>query len=498
MNLDRDHIIHSRGGKLGDNVTPVADAERIVAQAVAAGSAHGVVFHFHGGLVARAAARGIANRLAGVYEGAGTYPIFFIWESGFLETLRNNLGDILHDKVFHELLKKVGEWVLKEGAGGMVTRGAGQAVNVDQLRRDFDEWLTGGSTVPPIKDSSPGPGGLTTRGVAPDEDDLAARIESEIELDEDFEKTIAGLAVSDGRVPATTTRGAGIEPATVSVVVDQTARDAMFPARGTGTTRGGIPWLSVAKFVAKVVIAVLRRFWNERDHGGYTTVVEEVLRAAYLAKVGEVVWRQMKKDTADAFQDGEFAGTVLLNTLAKLQAKRQTLPRITLVGHSTGAVYINHLIRKIPTSLSALRFDVVFLAPACRCEDFAELLEQCGNSIAHFRMFGMKDGLEQNDQLLSVIYPRSLLYFVSGVVEGDVDAPIVGMQRFIGNERIFSESDFPEVDRVRDYLAEIASRTVWSIATGEPGLASSSTSHGDFDNDVVTVKSVASILSTGF
>ena len=50
------------------------------------------------------------------------------------------------------------------------------------------------------------------------------------------------------------------------------------------------------------MIATVRRLWNKRDHGLYTTIVEEVLRAAYFNRVGEVVWRMMKKDTSDAFQ----------------------------------------------------------------------------------------------------------------------------------------------------------------------------------------------------
>lgn len=113
-------------------------------------------------------------------------------------------------------------------------------------------------------------------------------------------------------------------------------------------------------------------------------------------------------------------------------------------------------------------------------------------------MFAMKDELEQNDHLVSVIYPRSLLYFVSGVVEGDVDAPIVGMQRFINDEKVFSEAEFPEVDRVRDFLAENGRRAVWSVATQQTGMKSSSKSHGDFDNDPDTVTSVAAILAQGF
>jgi hypothetical protein len=476
----------------------MADVERIIGQAVDNARPHGIAIHFHGGLVNRMAGLSIAQNLAPLYEGAGAYPIFFVWESGFVETLKNNLNDILRDKVFQELVKKTAEWVLKEGAGAIATRGAGQTINTAQVRTDFDEWFAGRAATPPVSLDSPGRSNVTTKGIAPDETDLAFKIEAQIETDPDFEATLAGLFVSSGRGTETVTRGADITPEPVGVLVDQAALDEMFPSQPTATTRGGIAWYLVAKFIAKVVIAVLRRFWNERDHGGYTTIVEEVLRAAYLAKVGEVVWRQMKKDTADAFQSGESVGTLLLNALAGQQSTGRALPMITLVGHSTGAVYINHLVRHAATRLPSVRFNVIFLAPACRNEDFANVLKAYGTLVANFRMFAMKDDLEQLDCLVPIIYPRSLLYFVSGVVEGDVDVPIVGMQRFINNDRVFSETEFPEVSFVRNFLAENRGRTVWSVAAQQTGMKSGSKSHGDFDNDADTVASIAAILGGGF
>src|SRR2546422_8070868 len=155
MNVERDHVIHSRGGKLVDGVSSVADVERIVGRAVGNARPRGIAIHFHGGLVNQAAALGIARRLAPVYDGAGAYPIFFIWESGFIESLKNNLDDILRDKVFQELVKKAAEWALRKGAGTIATRGTGQQINVAQLRKDFDAWFAGSAT-PPIKLDSPG------------------------------------------------------------------------------------------------------------------------------------------------------------------------------------------------------------------------------------------------------------------------------------------------------------------------------------------------------
>jgi hypothetical protein len=497
MNGLIDYVIHSRSGKLGDGVSSVADVTRLVDLATSQQPpSRGIVIHFHGGLVNKNAGLQIAQRLADEYSKAGAYPMFFVWEAGFLETIKNNLGDILGDKVFRELLKKAGEWVLREGAGAVATRGSGQAVDTNRLRDDFDRWLSGQSTEPPLRLDMPATAAVT-RASEPDEDELATLIEAEFPLDEEFEATIAGLAVASGKTSPAATRGVGVEPAPVNVLVDQKAIDEMFPQQGGAVTRGGIPWWSVAKFIAKVAIASLKRFRRNRDHGPYVTVVEEVLRAAYVAKVGEVVWRQLKKDTADAFGDGTSVGTVFLEALAAQQANGRTLPSISLIGHSTGAVYINNFLAHAARILPGVTFNVLFLAPACRCEDFAATLKGYAGSIANFRMFAMHDALEQNDQLVPIIYPRSLLYFVSGVVEGEVDAPIVGMERFMTNTAVFDDASFPDIAAVRAFLTA-SNRSVWSLASGGSGLASQSTKHGDFDNDADTLSSLTAILRTGF
>ena len=496
MDIEKDCIIHSKGGKLAQGVTSIEDAARIAWQAFSAGEKNGIVLHFHGGLVNYEHAMATAQRLGPLYTESSTYPIFSVWEAGFLETIRNNLKDILQDSVFRELLKKVSEWILKEGTSAIVTKGSGQAINVAQVRSDFDRYLNGEIAEPPLKEQSP-PKGQATKGAIPDEADLAAKIESEIELDKDFEATMAGLFVASQRVSEATTRGAAIEPREVEVLIDKDALDEMFPVNAKGTTKGGIPWWSIAKFVAKVVIKCIGRFANKRDHGAYTTVVEEVLRAAYLAKIGEVIWRQMKKDTGDAFGADDRAGEVLLKTWAEMLKQGAAAPRITLVGHSTGALYINNWIRRSAAVAPSLKYDVVMLAPACRCEDFAEVLGSHLGAISNFRVFGMKDAVEQQDRLVPIVYPRSLLYFVCGVVEGDVDMPLVGMDRFLSDTEVFDAGTFKEVQVVRNYLAG-GKRGVWSIVDGGPGLRSASASHGDFDDDEQTLQSLRSILTEGY
>jgi hypothetical protein len=273
MDLNRDHIIHSRSGQLGDQVTTVADAKRIAARAWDQGKNGGIVLHFHGGLVNEGPARAGARRLYETYAtAAGAYPIFSIWESGLLETVRHNLKDILKDSVFQELVKKVSEWVLKEGAPGLGLRGAGGGpVDAEQLRRDYDRWFADAAAQPPIPDSGGGPPIPGLRGSEPDVDELALKIEAELEDDAGFQQTMAGLAVSSGRTDANITlKGTAVQPKPVEVLVDQEALDEMFPSPGGAgvRTKGVLSWVTVARFVAKVVVGVIKRTIAGRDHGG--------------------------------------------------------------------------------------------------------------------------------------------------------------------------------------------------------------------------------------
>ncbi|QKE62388.1 hypothetical protein HNE05_03115 [Aquipseudomonas campi] len=493
MDLVREHIIHSRGGRLGTGASSKDDASRIAAQAFKTTAPGGIALHFHGGLVSSSSAQGIAARLTEHYQSAGAYPLFFVWESGLLEAIRNNLKDILQDKVFHELLKKASEWVLKKGTGTIVTRGSGQTVEVDRLRRDFDLWLSGQAAEPPIRETAP-PAAQTFKNLQTDEEELANEIAAEIELDPVFEQTIAGLAVASQRVASVTTRGAGIEPLPVQVLIDAGALEQMLPHQ-PATTKGGIPWLSVARFVAKVVIATLQRYLNKRDHGAYTTIVEEVLRAAYLDKVGQVIWNQMKKDAgADAFGAADAVGDVVLQAWKRCLDEGTSAPRITLIGHSTGAIYINAWLRRSAQLTPGLKYDLVLLAPACRTEEYVAMLSQCGAQIGQVRMFAMQDAVEQQDRLVPILYPRSLLYFVSGVVEGEVDIPLLGMQRFLADPATFDQG---YMNQLRQHLDQ-GDRAVWSIADLGPGKHSASVAHGDFDNDAATLDSLAHILSNGF
>ncbi|MFT3924546.1 MAG: alpha/beta hydrolase [Myxococcales bacterium] len=501
-----DHVIHTAAGRLSPkSSTTAADVQRIVEQACAAKAPGGIVVHFHGGLVSEKSARTSASEaLFPLYkEQAQAYPIFFIWESGFFEAPLNNLGEILHESLFREFMKKSAVWVLKKLGGVDGLKGDAE-VPVDEatLKNDMDAWFNGARATPPaeldvVDAALVGGIAATSKGSMPDEEKLVEQIEASFEDDDAFrhavESTYNGIGAS--AAPVASNKGTGSTVASDSLISKE-ASERMFDAE-PGKTKGVISWFKVAKTVATIVIRTIRRRRSGRSHGGYVTLVEECLRELYLDKIGrEIWWDRMKGDTADAFRDGdEYGGTAFLHALKHVVDQGGEVPKITLVGHSTGAIYICNLLRAANRIVPGLKYHVIFEAPAVSHDVFAATLAEHATSIRFFRLFGMSDPREQDDDLVKVLYPASLLYFVSGMLEREVDLPLVGMERFLINDTVFGNDDFWSIEVCRKFFARHSECLIWSPHQGGPGLASTGKSHSEFDDkDRATLDSVAYII----
>lgn len=505
-----DHVLHSANGRFGAGTdSKPADADRILGLAMSQKPAKGLVLHFHGGLVKKSAGLQVAEKLTPVYEAASAYPVFFVWESGFFEALLNNKDELAHDPAFQELVKKVSEWALKRVGGSVAFKGSGgEPVDVYKLREEYDAWFAEVRPTPPVADHEVSPAQVRTRGA--DQialEDLADAIEAGLDDDPDFRRAMEEAYNAQLPPGEVATRGAGSQTRAKVMLLSEQAQAEMFPrAPGVATKGGVLSWLAVAKFVAKMVLGVLGRYRGHRDHGLYCTVVEEVLRGAYGDLIGSGVWNEMKQDTADSFRaDPDCCGTAVVQALKRLEDQDKVFSQITLVGHSTGAIYICNFLDAAKAAGLHTPIKVVFLAPALTHTRFAQALREHANTsrMQQFRMFAMSDERECADRMLGVIYTRSLLYFVSGLTEGEtqggewhaeIDMPIGGMQRYL-NEAVFHEASFADIKTVADYLAADPKRTVWSPADGGGGLASDSQHHGDFDDDPATLKSVQAFVA---
>lgn len=499
MLVPKTNYIHSRNGCIGAGVDHgPADIDAIVA-AIRNSQLKRLVIHFHGGLVPKSDGMAIAERLLKVYSPGG-YPIFFIWESGAGETVRNNLADIAKESIFQELIRKALEFALGKVGLEEGTRSiAGAAVDPVEVAQQVGRWFADPTGRPPYATGRPSvlPAARAAAQVV-DENE----IQMNLQADAAFVRALQSIAdVPEG---TRSTLGIGAVPAQATQMdTDVLAQIAPAPA---GETRGLLSMAKVAILVAKIAVRVVKRLLTSRDHGIYVTVVEEVLRAFYIGTIGKMfLWDQMKKDTRDAFGGDQdlHAGTALLARLKAAMAQGLALERIFLVGHSTGGIYISHFLDAIDAMNfdPAVKFDIVLLAPANTHELADRTLTQRAARIRALRMFAMKDELERDDGLLGddwkkAFYPSSLLYFVSGLLEDKVDEPLMGMRRFLNLSTIFCAPDYVESDRVRTWLAANSDRTVWSDTAGnDPGKNSQSRKHGNFDNDLETLASLAWIVN---
>jgi len=495
----RGHLITT--GADGVLQTPAEEVDAMIEAMCAAPRA---VLHFHGGLVSEETGLKAAQGLLPTYQQAGAYPIFFIWRSGLIEILQGNLREIADERAFQTL----SQWVLKFAVGklreAVGAKGAALSTPSDRdVFMEMDKARDGGE---PYADVEP----------PPELGELTPEQEAEVEqrMRADPELQAIGAEIADSALPeevrqaskgVTVTSRLSDKTLMSPEVVRELQQEAAVPEGGKGLLTSA----ALARKGAKVLGRVISRFRDRTDHGLYPTVVEEVLAEFYLANAGAAVWGMMKKETLDTFEPGDGSprgGSYFLERLGRCLSAGSR-PSVTLVGHSTGAVFINNLLgtvsrmREDPASALPADFrfrNIAFLAPACTFGDFAPVLGRHEELWDDLRLFAMTDEAERKDALVRVLYPRSLLYFVSGVCETDGEGrrqagkPLVGMRRFFADK---DRKDLPDdVRAVLEYMTP--ERSVWSPVDGGPGLSASAVRHGDFDDDPKVRESLRAMIET--
>ena len=507
MQLTKDYYLTtSKDGELDDTTTDEIDH-----MFGTLANDNKIVLHFHGGLVSKTAGLGIAARLLDLYVNAGAHPVFFVYESQVWEVIPRNLGEIAGEDIFKTLL----QWLIKHvvgkfrAAAGTKAVGAAKPADMEVFRQLARSMQADGqpSREPYADEAIP----ASVEPVSPEQ---LQELRTDLTNDTHFQSTVQAIAQATmpEKLENTNSRGLvtreqkSIQTLMSPDVVDELHADAQ-EANAKGT-RGLFSSAALVVRAGKVLVRIVDRFRHHRDHGIYCTIVEEILREFYIANVGGIVWKTIKKETWDTFQPGTKprGGVYFLDKLeALLQSKpKDQWPRISVVGHSTGAVFINNLLEAVTQRQNAGRlkdftFDnVIFLAPACTMWAFNKTVTQYRGLYGNFRLFGMHDAVESQDHMLPPIYTRSLLYFVSGLLECDannqlsVDVPLVGMERYFTAAQVYNQAD---EDSVRDYVLKLKDGCVWSVtANGGPGLRSSSLHHGDFDDDPDTLASVQDML----
>jgi hypothetical protein len=477
-----------------------------------------VLLHLHGGLVNEAAGLETAHRLSGAApEGFGLGPdweqIYIVWRTGALETLKTNWQDLFNnDRIYHTVLKKLIGFVgSKLELPGVTGRSAFAAVNLTpaeieaRLRTPTSQDPFADVDVQIERDTPTGRGPV----VAPQSDAaLAQEFSLSLQLDPEFMSAADNVSAAltfdplKGRSIASqgdTTKGSD-DFKRLDERIKKELTDAV-PAKPAG--RDLFTAVEVAKFLIKhaaaITLRVIRRFRTRRDHGFYPTIVEELVREMYGDIIGAAIWGMMKKDAADHFV-ANGCGTALIRAF---EASRPS--QLCVSGHSAGSIWAAALIRALASMANPPDVRLAFLAPAVRMDEFADVLQLGTPFVKAFRMFTMNDELERKDAVLgpgtAAIYPCSLLYVISGVLEDEraeafPDAPIVGMQRFLGSDPAWltDPRQIASAHAVLNFLTSPNHGVVYATTQGNPGLSSLATSHGAFDDDQMTLASVVTFF----
>jgi hypothetical protein len=487
------HCLFVRNGQFDeDEGSNAAQLDQIFEAYRATGRTRLVVY-FHGGLVDTAAAVRDAAELAPAYEASSAFPIFVIWQTGWAEVVDQNLPWIFGERIFQRLVARVSQFV----KGKLEKAASGTSKGLDDLPLDklYDienelKMLSAGG----VPFSNLHPQALAAADTLTDVE--AAQVRWQIEHDVRLQVHVQEIA-NARRTDTGAAARAGTTSAAAASLMDPAVLDEIAPP--LEGTRGLASMAMLGKHVVVITASVIRRLAGARDHGIYLTIVEEILRELYVRAAGKFLWDHMKEAVDHAFDAGDTRmGRALIRHLrSTLDLRDHT---VTLVGHSAGSIYVCRLLEEIERSglPDTGKVNVVLLAPACTFDLLERTLTRASHRIGGLRIFGMGDALERRDAIASVAYPASLLYFVSGVLEGDADTPLAGMQRYFSDR--YHSGQFPAIQSARRSAPmQHGNVTIWSpTPAGGAGVSCDMTSHGGWGAAAQTLASVQHIIREGY
>ena len=204
---------------------------------------------------------------------------------------------------------------------------------------------------------------------------------------------------------------------------------------------------------------------------------------------GVKIWAGMKV-SAERAADAEGGARYTARKLKEFCEKPEFRDRIELhaVGHSAGSIFHAHFIPvALEENVPAFR-SLHFLAPAVRVDAFEQrLLDKIGpgKGVEHLSVFTMARDFELDDNCFT-IYRKSLLYLIYYALEPERKTPILGLEESIrGNAKL---KRFFDLDKRGGGAAEV----IWSDSKALTGhSATTSRTHGGFNNDAPTMQSVA-------
>ena len=446
-----------------------------------------LVLYFHGGLVSEDEGVVAATTLTPLLAGQdGAHPVFFVWESSWQDGVREMIEGITAKDLFKAVVDAVVNFVSGKLQSPPASRGAGAIplLSGDELEEEKAKEI---KDVSCVKESQ-------RERLEPVTDEEARQFEMFLRDDMTFQQEANRLAA--GFENGSTNLGE-------TMLSEEVLADVARSVEEARDGRGIISTAVLAGMALKVFASVVKRLIDRTDHGVYCTAVEETLRLFYVDKVGGQIWNGMKGKIRHAFDLNEglsgnalHAGTYFIERLRDYIAGAETPLKVSLVGHSAGAIYVCRFLERAYATLgNSFHFGhLVMLAPAVDFDLFRTTVVDRAGQFESLRIFTMGDEFEASDKMLPVFYPRSLLYFVSGLLEGGEEKPLVGMERFYTGQPPYNSDD---MRRVINFLKQDgADRIVFAVTKPDAslGVRCGARKHGGFVLDAQVQESLAHIL----
>lgn len=436
-----------------------------------------LLLYFHGGLVPTKDGLETAERVIRYSaNGSDSHAFCFVWETGWLKTVTDNLTTISNSEFFKKILIKIlkitGPKLGIEATNFFEgSKGFGQFTE-----EEIEEELK--KTAPfenyQINEDAKSATMFQAESEIEDSDvqilEQEIKAELELEIESDFElQEIISSAKSDE---------------------EENILDHKYKHGTAENSKGFVSTMGILIGTTRIAVRVIKRYLKKRNHDFYPTVAEETMRELYVSELGNWLWGNMKQKAADMWNQSEFegnyfqwpVGSYFIKKLNEYQKETGIKLAIDLVGHSAGSIVICELIKMISASGYDVKFrNIIFMAPACRIDLFENTILKNKSMFNSFRCFTMSDEYEKKDRLFSSVYPRSLLYLISGILEDESDDLVLGLQRHtIGNHPYDDELTL----RISNFLKE-KGHIVYSVTDdgAMEGLRSGAVKHGGFDDD---------------
>jgi hypothetical protein len=472
MLTDKDFIVYVGAGGgfgTGEDYSSAKQIDNIV-DAIANSGKSSVSMHFHGGLVGRESGLEGARSFAAYMQNTNSYPVSFIWETDIVTILKERLLTINESPFFKKMLLKALKKFAERYVPTINSRGGSSKISDEWIREEMSKEV-------PFSGWNESQMGVS-RGLVSDkqfergERKVTGEIQAELEREFDADADLA-------------------------ILIKEYNKDAT-PSTGS---RSILSFASAIISIAKIVWRCIRRFHNDRDHGFYPTVVEEVLREFYIGEIGAEVWGLMKTKATHmwhASEGQENVAAYFMNSLIKRMNGSASL-QVNLVGHSAGSIAVLNGYRSFfNSSHSHLIKEIILIAPACRFDLFKDVMKATDPLKGRWSIFALSDEREKTDIMIPVLYPQSLLYFVSGLLEteeeGDADDVfILGMERFWKKGSVF-ENDLM-IKGVKEFFSQSHGAAFAAALEKNMGRRTDGFRHGQIDDDEVTKESIQYLIS---